>query len=277
MKDDSLDWKKTIPFKYLGPESFTLSLSRSAIKLHHDQAWSVKKTNSVYDLFCCLEGSAEYRIGEEDITVKEGDMVLLDPDVPFEGHIRGDCKLYTGIAQHFEYKMFGLIDFFSLIKYQNKITLQNWKEIKPVVQYFHHIAPVGDISFHQVHLFQVLLVEYVKHAFIEMKFEKDIPFFVLETAAEIEQRASGNKPFDEIVTDLPYSKRYLDDVFKNYTGKTLKQFWMYRKLQRAEKLLHAGASVKETSFRLGFTDPLYFSRLFKNKRGYSPSEVKMNH
>jgi AraC-like DNA-binding protein len=37
-------------------------------------------------------------------------------------------------------------------------------------------------------------------------------------------------------------------------------------------MLAHGASVKEAAYELGFSDPAYFSRLFKRYTGMNPSE-----
>jgi transcriptional regulator GlxA family with amidase domain len=42
-------------------------------------------------------------------------------------------------------------------------------------------------------------------------------------------------------------------------------------MSRARELLAGSAlSVKQISFRLGFTDPYHFSRIFKRKTGFAP-------
>lgn len=46
------------------------------------------------------------------------------------------------------------------------------------------------------------------------------------------------------------------------------------RIQRATHLLKAGGSVSEVAFQVGFKDPSYFSRVFKEKFGVSPSEYK---
>jgi AraC-like DNA-binding protein len=53
------------------------------------------------------------------------------------------------------------------------------------------------------------------------------------------------------------------------------QYFIHIKIQKAKSLLtQKDASVKEVAYKLGFDDQFYFSRLFKNKTGFSPSELK---
>ena len=53
------------------------------------------------------------------------------------------------------------------------------------------------------------------------------------------------------------------------------QYYIHIKIHKAESLLgQEGIPVKEAAFRMGFEDQYYFSRLFKNKTGVSPSDWK---
>lgn len=64
----------------------------------------------------------------------------------------------------------------------------------------------------------------------------------------------------------------LNRVFSAYTGLTPMQYSLHVKINLAKKLLcEERMSVKEVSWRVGFADPYYFSRLFKKKVGVSPS------
>ncbi len=69
------------------------------------------------------------------------------------------------------------------------------------------------------------------------------------------------------------SKSFVSHGFKERTGGGLNQYQIGVKIERAKQLLteDATASVKEIAFTLGFTDALYFSRLFKRKSGLSPT------
>jgi AraC-like DNA-binding protein len=53
------------------------------------------------------------------------------------------------------------------------------------------------------------------------------------------------------------------------------QYYIQIKIYKAENLLEQqDLSVKEVAHKIGFEDQYYFSRLFKNKTGVSPSEWK---
>jgi len=79
----------------------------------------------------------------------------------------------------------------------------------------------------------------------------------------------------DISEQLGISTSRLNEIFKTYTSMTPYQYFIQIKINKAESLLEQkNISVKEAAFRMGFEDQYYFSRLFKNKTGVSPSDWK---
>jgi len=87
----------------------------------------------------------------------------------------------------------------------------------------------------------------------------------------MEENIGGDISLNWIAESLGVSTSYLIDVFKPYTSMTPHQYFTSIKISRAKELLRRGLAVKEVAFCLGFKDEYYFSRLFKNKTGLSPS------
>lgn len=74
---------------------------------------------------------------------------------------------------------------------------------------------------------------------------------------------------------LNMSGHYLSDLLKLETGKTIKEHIHLKLIDKAKhQLLNSTISVKSLAYDLGFEYPQYFSRLFKNKTGMSPSEYR---
>ena len=76
--------------------------------------------------------------------------------------------------------------------------------------------------------------------------------------------------------DLQYiTPRQLSSIVRRFSGKTAKQQVQDRLMLEARRLLqHTNASVKEVAFSLGFQDPSYFSKVFKQAAGVSPHAYK---
>ena len=72
---------------------------------------------------------------------------------------------------------------------------------------------------------------------------------------------------------LPFCAGYLKKVFKQETGLTPLQYLTDKRLENAaNNLAMSGGkgSISEIAYQCGFSEPLYFSRLFKRKYGVSP-------
>ena len=80
----------------------------------------------------------------------------------------------------------------------------------------------------------------------------------------------------ETVCDVAFiSVSSLQRAFAKYFGMSPKQYLIQLRMNRALELLTENElSVKEISFVCGFTDEKYFSRAFKKKYGYPPSQFR---
>ncbi len=82
--------------------------------------------------------------------------------------------------------------------------------------------------------------------------------------------------FEDITEEFNYSSSYLFNLFKKRTGYSPLHFFNLKKTQKACEILdHTDMSIKEISYKLGFQDPLYFSRLFKKYMGVSPRTYRL--
>ena len=69
-----------------------------------------------------------------------------------------------------------------------------------------------------------------------------------------------------------YSEQYLSKLFYRTTGTRFTDYLADLRVNAACKLLREGnASVKEVAYACGFSDPLYFSKVFKRRMGAAPS------
>lgn len=101
-----------------------------------------------------------------------------------------------------------------------------------------------------------------------------------ETAEEI--RAYLQKNYAGPVNNASLSRvfgfvpAYLSKIFRAHTGVSPGQYLTDLRIRRAKELLlqNPGYMSKEVALMVGYTDPLYFSRIFKKETGISPSEYR---
>lgn len=74
---------------------------------------------------------------------------------------------------------------------------------------------------------------------------------------------------------LGYNAKYLSHTFKDKMGIGYTEYLRNLRIKYAISLLDHGIdSVKNVALLSGFTDPLYFSTVFKKSVGVSPKEYK---
>lgn len=83
-----------------------------------------------------------------------------------------------------------------------------------------------------------------------------------------------NVSLEEVADEFFFSVSYVKTVFKKHTGKSIIQVFNELKINRAKKLIKRGINFSQITASLGFTDQRYFSRVFKQITGMTPTEYK---
>jgi len=80
---------------------------------------------------------------------------------------------------------------------------------------------------------------------------------------------------DDIAENCGCSKYHLSHIFSQHTGTTISDCLLELRLKKAKELLASTAqSIKEISAAIGFSDPNYFSLVFKKSIGISPVQYR---
>lgn len=80
----------------------------------------------------------------------------------------------------------------------------------------------------------------------------------------------------ELACACNLSESHFMHSFKKWAGVSPKAFQLHLRMDRARELLFLTQfSIKEISLRTGYSNPLYFSRLFKKYNGCSPCEYRV--
>jgi AraC-like DNA-binding protein len=108
----------------------------------------------------------------------------------------------------------------------------------------------------------------------------------------LEQKELASKPVNDVIQVLQehiystltindicaktfYGKTYLFRVFKAQTNKTIMEYYIELKIEKAKQLLRENElSVKEIAEKLAFNEPNYFTITFKRITGLTPTAYK---
>lgn len=81
-----------------------------------------------------------------------------------------------------------------------------------------------------------------------------------------------------IVERLNYDYPYLSTLFSTTSGITLEQYIIKQKIEKVkEYLIYDQLSIKEISFKLGYSSVAHLSAQFKKVTGMTPSAFRVNH
>ncbi len=85
-----------------------------------------------------------------------------------------------------------------------------------------------------------------------------------------------NISLGSVAAEIGYSPNYLGAIFVRETGISFTEYLQDKRIGYAENLLKVSdLSVREISARAGFSSPSYFVKIFKKRRGCTPTAVKL--
>ena len=83
--------------------------------------------------------------------------------------------------------------------------------------------------------------------------------------------------FSTLARRFGYTRNYISTLFKNKYGVSPSDYLANLRIEKAKRMLTDSAehlSIGQVALAVGFSDALYFSRLFSKKTGVSPSKYK---
>ena len=261
------------------PAALTLNLTRAAIRMEHSQTWRIDKTNPVDDLVICLEGRGHYLIDGEPCVMEPGDAMLIARGQHFEGWNEGR-DTYIGIAQHFTLDIYGRHNLIAQMDIKPKVRLSRWPLLEPLARHYRQSAPPSSVTLGQHHLFMVLLIAFIEDAFIGWRdhatYQPEgadaIDLAVMKAAAMISANPLDPGIAAQAVETSPYNQDYVLREFQKRVGRTPRKFQEFKRMERAMHFLEAGLAVSAAAAEVGYSDPYYFSRMFKRTLGLSPRD-----
>ena len=83
---------------------------------------------------------------------------------------------------------------------------------------------------------------------------------------------------NDIIKDLYISTSYAQSIFKKYTGKTISDYVIEKRMEEAKKLLSDPyVKVYEVAEKVGYKSKAHFSEIFKKYTGMTPKEFRQTH
>jgi AraC family transcriptional activator of pobA len=226
------------------------------------------------------EGTETYTVDFKEITINRGQMVFGLPGEVFVNPVKNSNNSNYKIA--FDEHILALLPhaFPFLLNSLNSNTITFTADAKTRVtsvlshlfKMLHGTEKAMDTEIILAHV-NLLLTEcnsaYFRHSSQEILPNPKLSKYIAFKLA-VETHLTEQQDVHTIAQQLAISTSTLYGVVKEFSGVSPKEWMTGRLMLEAQRRLQYSAiSVKELAYELGFTDPDYFSRLFKKSTGKS--------
>lgn len=110
---------------------------------------------------------------------------------------------------------------------------------------------------------------------ITTKREEQTSGLISKAKVYIEENYHKDISLDDVSRILDISPYYFSKLFKEETGENFIEYLTNMRIEKAKYLLiHSGKNIKNICIETGYSDPNYFSRIFKKQVGVTPTEYR---
>ena len=230
----------------------------------------IKYTHPNYDTFLyILEDTSIYAFEDEEYTLNPGDIFFIPKNSSYSR------RLVSGHAA------FLYLDFF--FDLPDNITLSPMKisDFKDLEDLFFKLCRIWSargLGYYSASLSIIYniyskIISHFEHPYLSQK---------KRTLLEDVQKALAEKCTDpsfslkEFIKKNGISETHFRRIFRTAYNMSPNQYLIFLRVNRAKELLETGnQSIEEISEKVGFSSASYFSRIFKDRTGFSPYEFRV--
>ena len=223
----------------------------------------------IYYLFLVTDGTATLNMEGQEHTVTVGDLFFSYPACPYtlvsEGNFRYLYISFYGSCVRKVFEQLGI------------------SRVKPVYRGFDKVSEFwfsaishlntsnADLLTESVLLYTLSFIS-EKREGAELKPNKNTMFEMVLEYVDNHYR-EPSLTLGHVAAIFSYTENYLSALFKKQMQLGFNQYVNHRRISYALRLIEEGHdSVRDVAAACGFSDALYFSKVFKKKVGVSPSE-----
>ena len=225
---------------------------------YHKEGFFDVKMRPCASLSFRINGTGVFEIGDKRLTVNKGDVLFIPANTPY----KVEYSVSESIVVHFEQCNYYIPE--SISPQNQSATYVRFQKLLEVWNREHSVNQAKSM------IYDILYrVENDSRAM-----PKDVAFD--RCVDYIDKHYFDTKLDVEQICNVGYiSVSSLQRAFKEYFGISPKQYIIKLRMNMAVELLMKNElSIAEIASACGFTDEKYFSRAFKNKYGYPPSQLR---
>ena len=226
-------------------------------------------TDPVYKVHYVTSGTGTLRTRYETYSLSAGDIFFTFPSVPYAIELISDFKYlyisYLGIRTN---KIMDQLN----INSKNCVCF-GYPEAETIWKACFELSDNNNLDMvsQSALLYTLSLIE--KRVMPACP-ENDVHSNILQIKKYIDSHYQDpSLSLDKISKKFSYHKKYISAVFKKQVDLTICQYINTIRLQNACSLMEKNITcIKDISYMCGFSDPLYFSKVFKKQIGISPKQ-----
>ncbi len=225
----------------------------------------LQHSHTDWELIYCTSGQGEIIFEhDEPIRYKKGEVVIIPPHVNHINHSEeGFTNIYLTISD-------ATLPYRTAKKVVDEKERHIYRSFSEASYYFNSDIPNKELVLMSL---GSLIVSY-----LIVYLGKNMSSEVVEDIRKniLQNFADANYELEKYLRSLPFSYDYLRKLFKKEMGYTPHDYLIRTRMNAAKMLLSGTSrhdySISQTSEMCGFSEPLYFSRVFKKYFGCSPSQ-----
>ena len=262
-----------------------------------------------YILYVMKKGTLYLSENGRDYVLKEGDIILLDPDFTHQGIRASDCEYYYVHFKHPQFRRLQADSGFlqngmrlrseslqedggsfgryrdSWLRFPKILHMRTGKSYLKVVSL---LEDAMERNANQMENYKVACACRIMEAFVEIAREA-VSVGILEVMPKVPDSYRKvhellnylNANYQERITGSMIEEKfssnfdYLNRVFKKNIGKPIFVYLNETRIHHAQELLGTTSmKISAIAYRVGFHDECYFSKVFKKYTGVSPTQYE---
>ncbi|OOM77308.1 HTH-type transcriptional activator Btr [Clostridium puniceum] len=264
-----------------------------------DNKWlHMERIMDSYEIIIINKGVVYIEQDDEKYELKEGDLLLLEPDRKHKGYD------YSNKGTSFYWLHFYCNDPFSIsnhvdIKSEISITQNNpyfnglssniliptfvrnlnLDRINVLFRQLLHLSQSSYYTNQSVnYILTSLLIEITEQVILNFEImpKSVVPEDILPQILQwIKIHITQNISLQNVAYEFNFSKEYLARYFKKRMGMSMQEYINYLRISNAKQLLcNSNLNIKEIAHELGFVDEKYFLKLFKKYENLTPKKFR---
>lgn len=230
-----------------------------------------------YNLIFVRRGEVTWVMDQEPVRLQRGDLIVVPPGL--RHHAYSPPAPVTFGSLHVEVSLPGGQNVFELLLPPRLRRIEDQSRLS---RYLDQVIDEWDRpDWSQTHLTmpswsRLVVMELLRYDAQQGTLrQRSIDPLVAEVLEEMNQRIGQPTTLEELARWSGFSPQHLNRVFRRILGVTPLKYLMRMKLERAALMLVEGRlTVAAIAAAVGFEDPYYFSRVFRQHFGRSPAQYR---